>query len=409
MAPLDYPPDWKFEPPAIEIPADAHLEFLGLIGKIVVGQSAFRVYEVFKSHFGIASASSDTSWAETDMARAMGGFMLDAVAYVSRFWSALEELRERQIPIPRPQVLNGILRVHVVPLVIEPPLLRLAGADAVVMAAGTTVSAIPRQAHHIILGAQIGQGGFGTVYKATRATSVAPFEYALKLLNPSPFIADHAKAAARFARESRILQILQHRAIVAYYETGMMDANQAYILMPLITGATLRSAPMAVDQALRTMQEVLRGLEYLHGQQVIHRDLKPSNIMIRESDGQPLILDFGCAYLFDDLPEDTLTTALIGSAGYIPPEVHSNPTMRDARQDVYACGIILYELLRGHRPDPLDYAPLTEVIPELAPFDVLVKEAIAPFPKRLPSAREFLDRLVRLAPNAGKSAPETNS
>ena len=383
----------------MEIPSAAHYAFLDLVRRIAKGQSAYLVFETFKEHFGVQSRSTDASWAETDMERALGGAVDNAVAYVAQFWSAMEALQEREVPVPDARVLNKVLRQHAVPLVIEPPVLRRNGVDAVVAPAGVALSAAPTHTDRFVLGERIGQGGFGTVYRATRQNSVTSFEYAIKLLDPSPFNADHAKAAARFARESKVLQRLQHRAIVPVYETGMIDTTQAYILMPLIEGATLRNVTMPVEQILWSFQEILCGLEYLHGKQVIHRDLKPSNVMVRASDQQPVILDFGCAYLFDDEPEKTLTTTLVGSAAYIPPEVHANPTMRDPRQDVYACGIMLYEKLRGHRPDPSDYAPLALMTDALAPLDQLVQDAIAPASRRLPSARAFLDRLIALSPS----------
>jgi serine/threonine protein kinase len=279
--------------------------------------------------------------------------------------------------------------------VVEPPLLHITPGDAVVVPASVT-DPTPR-AGRLIRGELIGQGGFGMVYKATRTTSVATFDYALKLLDPSPFIEDHEKASKRFARESRALQRLQHRAIVPYVETGMIDGNQAYILMPLIEGRTLRDAGMDPERVLWTFGEILGGLVYLHAQNIIHRDLKPSNIIVRSSDLQPLILDFGCAYLFDDVPEKTLTNTLIGSAAYVPPEVHADPTMRDPRQDIYACGIMLYEVLRGHRPDPNEYVTLESMISGLAPLDDLVQAAIAPFKKRIATAKEFENRLTAIS------------
>lgn len=113
--------------------------------------------------------------------------------------------------------------------------------------------------------------------------------------------------------------------------------------------------------------------------------------------------------MFDDVPEKTLTTAHLGSAGYVPPEVLANPTYRDAKQDIYACGIMLYELLRGHRPVADDYAPLTAITGAFATIDTLVQDAIAPFSKRLGSAREFLDRLDELAPLAMPAARDDGS
>ena len=391
--PLEYPAEWKFEPLGIQVSLPAHQAFEELVRLIAKGQSAYDVYQTFKKHFGDQSQSTNASWALTDMERVMGRSVGDAVNYVAQFWSAMEELHEKGVPIPETRILNRILAEHAVPLVIEPPVLRRSAVDATVAPIKEVLADAPTHTDRFVLGERIGQGGFGTVYRATRTTSVASFEYAIKLLDPSPFIADRTKAAARFARESRLLQRLQHRAIVPVYETGMIDAVQGYILMPLIEGATLRSAALPVKQVIETFKEILRGLVYLHGKQVLHRDLKPSNVMVRESDLQPVILDFGCAFLLDEEGEPALTTTLVGSAPYIPPEVHANPTLRDPRQDVYACGIMLYEMLRGRRPDPGDYVSLTVVDVALAPLDGVVQDAIAPFPKRLPSAEAFLDRL----------------
>lgn len=405
--PLEYPADWKFNPPAIEMPVQAHHDFLALVGRIAAGQSAYFVFQTFKEHFGTTGGSTSASWAETDMGRAMSGALNDAVAYVAQFWSAIEELQAAAVPTPRAQKLNDILRTHEVPLVIDLPHLRLATADAVVFTESASTLEMPARADRFTLGAKIGEGGFGTVYKAARATSVASFEYAIKLLNPSPFVADHAKAAARFARESKILQRLQHRAIVPYLETGMLNEQQAYILMPLIEGATLRETSLATNVVLWTFQEVLRGLAYLHAQKVIHRDLKPSNIIIRYSDSQPLILDFGCAFLVDDVADTSLTTAQVGSAAYIPPEVHANPKLRDSRQDVYACGIMLYEVLAGRRPVSDDYVPLATVQERFAPLDALVQDAIAPISRRLSSAQAFGDRLADLMSLARSDGRDT--
>ncbi len=395
MPPLEYPSDWKFDPPSIAMPHTAHHAFLELVQKIASGQSKKQVFETFKRSFGNTSTSSTASWAEEDMGRAMSSALDDAIAYLAQFWSALDELQTENVPVPSAKVLNRILLSNDVPLVIDPPDLRLASADAVVVSAETAQAAA--RPERIVLGDQLGHGGFGVVYRATRTTSVATFEYALKVLHPSPFVEDHVKAAARFTRESRILQRLQHRAVVPYIETGMMNETQAYILMPLIQGGTMRETPMDIERILWTFEEVLAGLAYLHEQQVLHRDLKPSNIIIRQSDLQPIILDFGCAYLFDDIGETTLTTGAVGSAAYIPPEVLADPTRRDARQDVYACGIMLYEMLRGHRPDPDEYSPLAKSDEGLASLDRLVKDAIAPFSKRLPKAQDFLDRLRRVS------------
>ena len=108
----------------------------------------------------------------------------------------------------------------------------LAAGDAIIAsssqaAAGTsTATPIPLFA----LGKKIGEGGYGIVYKATRATAVSEFIYAVKVLDPSPFVTDYEKAVKRFKREVQALQLLQHRAIVPYYEAGITGDQKPYVV-----------------------------------------------------------------------------------------------------------------------------------------------------------------------------------
>jgi len=392
---LQYPADWKFDGVVGALPNEAHWEFESLVRKIASAHTAPKsVVETFKEHFGATAGSSSLDWAWSDLGPAMAGRLPNAVDYVDCFWSACEELRADGAKVPSARTLNALLHRFAVPLVIEPPALRVTSADARVVD-GPASTPPPSD---FVRGRLLGQGAFGSVYHATRATSVASFEYALKLLDPSPFVANRDKAAARFRRESAALQRLQHRAIISYIETGMMVGDQPYILMPYVEGRTLRETSMVGDRArlLFTFSEILGGLDYLHTQQVLHRDLKPSNIIVRQSDQQPLILDFGCAYLLDEHGEQTLTTAYIGSAAYVPPEVFATPTLRHAKQDVYACGVMLYEAAAGHRPDPADYRSLQHVDITLGPFDAVVLDALAPAARRIPTARAFWERLQAL-------------
>jgi serine/threonine protein kinase len=220
----------------------------------------------------------------------------------------------------------------------------------------------------------------------------------LKVLDPSPFITDYDKALKRFRREVTALRSLQHRSIVHYYEAGLTIDNKPYLVMPLIRGTDLRSAANAVSLAgaVSLFVEVLQGLAYAHHNDVIHRDLKPSNILVRSSDRQPLILDFGSAYILEQLDTKTLTTEAVGTIGYIPSEVLADPTLRSPLQDVYACGIMLYEALAGRRPDPANYLPLGTLNPAHAPLDPIVSHAIAGAKARLTSAGEFADQLSAL-------------
>ncbi|MCO4099900.1 MAG: serine/threonine protein kinase, partial [Gemmatimonas sp.] len=347
-----------------------------MVKKIAKGQNGSVVYQTFKEHFGVMTNSSSLSWAEEDMATALNRAAVDAVAYVAQYWAAVEEVASMGLPVPEPRILNKIFAKHDVPVRIEPPELRIVTVDAVVGAASTDAAkgdAVPNRFTKI---EQIGQGGFGTVFRVSRSTSVATFEYALKILDPSAFVGDRDKASARFRRESAVLQRLQHRAVIDVIETGMIDDLHAYILMPLIRGRTLRDCGLSVLETIKLFVEILDGLHYLHNEGVIHRDLKPSNLIVRESDRQPIILDFGCAFLFDQLAETTITTSQIGSIGYVPLEVQQNPKLRDSRQDIYACGIMLYEVLAGRRPVPDDYKPLATVAEDMAILDPLIRRAI---------------------------------
>ena len=142
--------------------------------------------------------------------------------------------------------------------------------------------------------------------------------------------------------------------------------------------------------------EILSGLEYAHGQNVIHRDLKPRNVIVRSSDNQPIILDFGSAYVLDEMNPNTLTTQVVGTIGYIPSEVLTNPKKRSRLHDIYSTGMMLYESFAGHLPDPANYVPLEKVDPQYAALDKIVEKAIAGESKRISSAAAFAEELAPL-------------
>jgi len=117
-----------------------------------------------------------------------------------------------------------------------------------------------------ILEEEIGTGGYGVVYRATRSTVISDFEFAIKVLDPSPFVEDYDKALRRFEREIKALQVLQHRSIVQYFEAGLTVDNKPYIVMPLIEGVDLRSAASTMNLAgvVGMFIEILSALEYAH-------------------------------------------------------------------------------------------------------------------------------------------------
>lgn len=215
------------------------------------------------------------------------------------------------------------------------------------------------------------------------------------MLDPSAFVASD-KALPRFKREVRAVQALQHRAIVPYVDAGVDVRGRPYLVMPFIKGHDIRTATEGAEPStvIAVMAEVLHGLDHAHSNNVLHRDLKPSNVLVRSSDVQPIILDFGTAFIIDDLDSKSLTTAAVGSIGYIPSEVLADPKIRSVLQDVFACAVITYELIARRRPNPQQYVPLAMHRHELAPLDELLVRALGAAGGRPATAAQFRNALL---------------
>lgn len=381
------------------MPPAATAEFRELLLKVADG--SWSLLEAFKERFGQASRSSSKDWASSDLLDAIVSQSTDAVAFMDSVWKCLEHAVSQSVAVPSVERLNKVLQKHDVPLRISGDRLVRVVADVVTSKTpdGNAASAVAS----FELGEQIGSGGFGVVHRATRTTSVGSFEYAIKILEPSPFLDNHEKALDRFRREIRVLGSLQHRCIIQCIEAGMTVDGRPYILMPLVVGTDLRTAASNVSlvKCLRMYLEVMHGLVYAHSKDVVHRDLKPSNVLVRGTDLQPLILDFGSAYLLDEMDTGSLTTAALGTVGYIPSEVLAQPSLRSPLQDVYACGVMLYETLAGRKPDPNNYAPLAESRPECADVDPVIRSAIGGIGTRSDSAL-MAARLEELVEHMGR-------
>jgi eukaryotic-like serine/threonine-protein kinase len=201
----------------------------------------------------------------------------------------------------------------------------------------------------------IGEGGMGVVYEAEQDQPRRAV--ALKVLKPglaSP------ELLRRFELESEVLARLQHPGIAQIYEAGTADSGfgpQPYFAMEFIHGAPLRVYAEAhhlnMRQRLELMARVCDAVEHAHQRGIIHRDLKPGNILVDEA-GQPKILDFGVARATDSDAQATKQTdvgQLVGTLAYMSPEqVMADPLALDTRSDVYALGVILYELLAEKLP-----------------------------------------------------------
>lgn len=395
--PLKYPDEWKFDGFDYAIPAPAHREFRTLVGTIAEGTDRPKgIFEDFKTAFGATSSSSDLSWAESDLERAMESARDNAARYTAAFYAGLESVGARGISVPNAERINRILADHDVPLTIEGDTLVLTSGDIAFAPAGDPEKPSPTA---FVRGQVIGKGGFGLVYRITRKTKVGDYHFAMKVLDPSPFVEDKARAAVRFKREMQALQKLQHRGIVQFLEAGYDEEQKPYILMPYIEGSNLRDALSGAQPStvLQTFDEILRAIAFAHDHGVVHRDLKPANILVRAADGQPIILDFGCAFLMDDLDE-SLTTTLIGTSAYVPDEVLRDPKKRSFKQDVYACGVLLYEVIAGAHPQPHDYEPIEDRFNGYSGIDSLIQSALAPEKKRITTARAMRERLAIIAP-----------
>ncbi len=222
--------------------------------------------------------------------------------------------------------------------------------------AGAEGPAVPERIGRYRCLRRIGAGGRGVVYEAEQESPRR--RVAVKVL-ASSFAGEEVRR--RFEHEAQVLGRLKHPGIAAVYEAGTFDAGsgpQPFLAMELVEGRPLlRHAEEAgLDRRARVelLVRICEAVEHAHGKGVVHRDLKPGNILV-EAAGQPKILDFGVARASGaDLRASTLATRtgdLLGTLPYMSPEqVGGDPSLLDARSDVYALGVIAFELLAGRLP-----------------------------------------------------------
>jgi eukaryotic-like serine/threonine-protein kinase len=194
----------------------------------------------------------------------------------------------------------------------------------------------------------IGQGGMGAVYLARQMALDRLI--ALKLVRPRE--ADPT-FAERFVREAKAMARLNHPHVVAVFESGEAG-GLPYLVMEYVDGVTLRDAmrerKLTPAEALAIVPQVCDALEYAHGQGIVHRDVKPENILIGR-DGRVKIADFGLAKVTDPAGVSlTGTRQAMGTPHYMAPEQWEKPGEVDHRADIYALGVVLYELLTGELP-----------------------------------------------------------
>ena len=200
---------------------------------------------------------------------------------------------------------------------------------------------------------QIGRGGMGVVYRAEQLSTKRVV--ALKVLLAGSFASIAARY--RFQREVVLAARTTHPSIVRVLESGETPTGQQYYAMDYVEGVQL-DAWMAghllpTREKVRLFESVCDAVEHAHGQGVVHRDLKPANVLV-DVDGKPHVLDFGLSKATDDsesASSRTLPGEVVGTVGYLSPEqLAGQPHEIDARTDVFALGVMLYEALTGALP-----------------------------------------------------------
>lgn len=203
----------------------------------------------------------------------------------------------------------------------------------------------------------LGEGGMGSVYEARH--DVIGRRFAVKFLHAE--LASHPEILLRFRREAQAAGSLENENIAAVTDFGSSPDGAPYIVMEFLEGEDLaktlaRNGPLPVARAAHILIQVCRGLVAAHGRGIVHRDLKPENLLLQQrGDGGDLvkILDFGIAKLksTEHRPEAATRTGItLGTPYYMPPEQARGQKELDERADIYALGVILFELLSGQKP-----------------------------------------------------------
>ncbi|MEX2577524.1 MAG: serine/threonine-protein kinase [Verrucomicrobiales bacterium] len=237
----------------------------------------------------------------------------------------------------------------------------------------------------------LGRGGMGAVYKG-RQTHLDR-AVAIKLLSET-FTegADELNFASRFKQEARAMASLDHPAIVSVHDFGETSEGQLYFVMEFIDGMDIHQylhhhgGALLQDHALAIVCHVLDALDYAHERGIVHRDIKPANVLLNQ-EGQVKIADFGLAKTIaqaagDELaaPALTLTNMAMGTPDYAAPEMLEIGTTPDHRVDLYAVGVMLYQLLTGKLPRGNFQTP-SALQPALDPrLDEIVSKAMAADP-----------------------------
>ncbi len=257
---------------------------------------------------------------------------------------------------------------------------------------------------------EVGRGGIATVYLAIQES--LDREVALKIMSPA--LAAEPNFTERFIREGRTVAQLTHPGIVTIYDISVAD-YQHYIAMEYLSGGSLKAAMqkgIAPAAALNIIRQVAAALGYAHEKGFVHRDVKPENILFR-SDGAPVLTDFGIAKSTASSTQLTSTSVIVGTPRYMSPE-QADGRGTDPRSDIYALGIVLYEMLTGKPPYQgresiaILFSHINDPIPTLAPehahLQPLINAMLAKDPAQRVADCDTLGDMIRLVQHEERQA-----
>lgn len=239
---------------------------------------------------------------------------------------------------------------------------------------------LQRMLPQFVVESLIGRGGMGAVYKGIQSSLERPV--AIKVLPPAIEQQDQA-FAERFRNEARLMGRLNHPAIVSVYDFGRTTEGQLYFVMEYVDGTDVqrmiaREGRMLPEHALAVTAHLCDALGYAHKQGIVHRDVKPSNVLI-DMEGRVKVADFGLAKLTGAAVNNsglTQTGMAMGTPDYVAPETLMHGGDVDGRADLYAVGVMLYQMLTGDIPRGVFKMPSQKFQAIDPRFDRIVRRAL---------------------------------
>ena len=269
----------------------------------------------------------------------------------------------------------------------------------------------------------LGKGGMGAVYLVR---AVNGRQYALKVMLPA--VDDVHGFRARFVREAEFAMNIRHKNLVHVYATGEDAATGlCYLVMDYMPGGSLadrlaKKRAFPVDEAISIVSKIAAALDVAHLNGVVHRDIKPDNILFA-ADGTPKLADLGVAKFEERKTTLTTTGMIIGTPAYMAPEQMMDSRNVDGRADIYALGVVLYQMLAGRRPNENDTAVELmakaikgEPLPDIRTLRPEVSAAVAyvlslmcaPKPENRPTTLRDVIGLFRDASSGRLKVPEAS-